>query len=105
MVGAGSVCVGEARGRVCVVQRATHHDGTGQSVVVVPWGVSVTMQECVNTKFIKARPEEMCFSLSWDLFGLRGRPSLDTLRGIAAGLLKSGGGALIRVPLVPAGRV
>lgn len=37
---------------------------------------------------------------SCDLFGWRGRPSLDTLRGIAALLrsLKSEAGALIKVP-------
>lgn len=51
----------------------------------------------------------VCFitelSLLCDLLGLSGRPSLDTLRGIAAGLLKSVGGALMRVPPMPAARV
>lgn len=40
VVGACGVCVGEAGGGVCVVQRATHHDGAREGVVVVPWGVS-----------------------------------------------------------------
>ena len=39
--GAHGVGVGEVGGGVCVVQCATHHDGAGQSVVVVPWWVSV----------------------------------------------------------------
>lgn len=41
MVGTHCVSVGEAGRGVCVVQCATHHDGAGKSVVVVPWGISM----------------------------------------------------------------
>lgn len=116
MVGAHGVCVGEAGRGVCVLQCATHHNGAGKSVVVIPWGISVTMQKYVIKVCTAAR--QLCVQcvsnfhisgiyLFCDLLGLRGRPSLDTLRGIAAELrsLKSEGGALISVPPVPAVRV
>lgn len=47
MVRACGVCVGEAGRGVCVVQRATHHNGACKSVVVIPWGISVRMQKYV----------------------------------------------------------
>lgn len=46
------VCVGEAGGGVCVVQRAAHHDGAREGVVVVPWGVSA--------KTLKLSRADMC---------------------------------------------
>lgn len=97
------------------MQCAPHHNGACESVVVVPWGISAKTQryvvkyklyaaarlQCNGATFVTA----LCFLC--DLLGLRGRPSLDTLRGIAAELrsLKSEGGALISVPPVPAVRV
>lgn len=63
---------------------------------------------CDNTYIVKDNLHlSACFIralyLFCDLLGFRGRPSLDTLRGIAA--VKSEGGALIRVPPAPAARV
>lgn len=37
LVGTHGVCVGQAGGGVCVVHCAAHHNGAGESVVVVPW--------------------------------------------------------------------
>lgn len=60
-----------------------------------------------QTALSSAKFYDTTVCLFCDLLGLRGRPSLDTLRGIAAELRspKSEGGALIRVPPVPAVRV
>lgn len=115
MAGGCGVRVGEAGGGVCVVQRASHHNGACKGIIVVPWGISVTMQRYVVKYKLHAAARLQCncatfttaLCLLCDLLGLRGRPSLDTLRGIAAELrsLKSEGGALINVPPLPAVRV
>lgn len=95
------------------MQSATHHDGAGKSIVVIPRGVSVGRHMdvikdicCNQTDVSSVCRQVIITALSFfcHLFGFRGRPSLDTLRGIAAELLKSEGGALIKVPPVPAAR-
>lgn len=46
-VGGGhGVCVGETGRGVCVVQGASHHNGAGKGIVVIPWGISVDTYGC-----------------------------------------------------------